>query len=71
MRDEIAMSYPDWRRRWPRVRVICREGKPYEGDDLVRICIGCAKRIVVLGASKKPRVADSLAITALCALQVT
>ena len=38
-------------------------------DDLQRISIFAAKHIIVLGASPSPRVADSLALTTLCALK--
>ena len=30
MMEEIQITFPDWKRRWPRVHVVCRTGKPYE-----------------------------------------
>lgn len=65
----MSVTFPYFHKTWPRVRVCCRSGKPHEVDDLIRISAFSAKHIIVLGASRSPRVADSLALSTLCALK--
>lgn len=69
MHEALQMAFPDWSRRWPGVRVIPRQGKSYEVDDLQRVSIYAARHILILGTSTKPRVADSLVLTTLCAIK--
>ena len=69
MREEVSISYPHMRRRWPRVRVQFWQGKPYELDDLERVAVSAARHVIVLGGSRQPRVADSHVVSTLCALQ--
>ena len=57
MRREIELVYPAADR--PRgVRIVCRAGRPYEIDDLVRVSIASARNVIVLAGSRQPRVAD-------------
>ena len=44
-------------------------GKPYEVDDLMKVAVYAAERVIVLGCSRKPRVADSQMLTTICALR--
>ena len=69
MREEMAIIYGKLGRKWPHVRFYFWEGKPYEVDDLGRVSAASARHIIVLGGSEQPRIADSLVITTLCALQ--
>ena len=69
MKEDLASTYPDWQRRWPRVRLRFWRGKPFEVDDLERVSIGLARHVIVLGGSRDPRIADSKVVAALCALQ--
>lgn len=69
MAAEVAVAYRDFRERWPRVQLLYWRGKSHEVDDLERVSVTSAKCIVVLGASRDPREADSLVISTLCALQ--
>lgn len=69
MREEVSTVYQDFRQRWPRVKIHFWQGKPFELDDLERVAVRAAKHILVLGASRNPRVADSLVISTLCALR--
>lgn len=70
MREEVDVTYRDFHRRWPRVQLHFWKGKPHEVDDLERVSIAAARHVLVLGASKDARVADSLVISSLCALAV-
>lgn len=65
-REELDIAYPRRRRRWPRVRFYYRQGKPHEVDDLERVSIFAARHVIVLGTSRKPREADSLALSTVC-----
>ena len=69
MREEVAVAYRDFKRRWPRVKLLYWRGKPHEVDDLERVSVSSARHIVLLGASRDSRTADSLVLSALCALQ--
>lgn len=69
MRTEVAIAFPDWRKRWKRVRVRYYNGKPYELDDLLKVAVYAAERVIVLGCSRQPRVADSQVLTTICALR--
>ena len=44
MREEVAITYPNWRQRFPRVRLIFRQGKQYEVDDLKKLSLHAARR---------------------------
>ena len=68
MRREIELVYPAADR--PRgVRIVCRAGRPYEIDDLVRVSIASARNVIVLAGSRQPRVADQETIATALALQ--
>jgi hypothetical protein len=69
MKAEVKIVYPDWRKRWPRVRLRYMQGRPYEIDDLMRVSVFSARHVMVLGLSRRPREADSQVITMLCALR--
>ena len=69
MEEEVMVVYRDFRKRFPRVKLLYWRGKTHEVDDLERVSITAASHIVVLGASREPREADSLVISTLCALQ--
>lgn len=69
MRTELRTAYPDWKRRYRGVKIMLQTGKPYEIDDLNRVSVHCARHIVVLGGSRRPRVADSHMLTTVCALR--
>ena len=69
MREEVAVAYRDFRSRWPRVKLMYWRGKTHEVDDLERVSVASARHILLLGASREPRVADSLVLSSLCALQ--
>ncbi len=69
MKEEIALTYPRWKKHWPRVNITCRQGKAYEVDDLQRVSIGSALHVIVLGTSQNPRHADSLVLSTLCAMK--
>ena len=69
MRTEVAIAFPDWRKKWKRVRVRYYNGKPYELDDLLKVAVYAAERVIVLGCSRQPRVADSQILTTICALR--
>ena len=69
MRMEVAIAFPDWRRRWRRVHVRYYRGKPYEVDDLLKVAVYSAERVIVLGCSRRPRVADAQILTTICALR--
>ena len=71
MADEVAVAYPDWRASFPTVRLHCRRGKPHEVDDLLRVSASAARHVIVLSrdGDRMPRMADSLCLTTLCALQ--
>ena len=63
---------PQWKSRWPKVRFVCRSGKPYEVDDLNRVSAFAAQHVLCLGgsgSSATPRSADSVVLTTLCALK--
>ena len=53
----------------PQVRVRYYNGKPYEVDDLLKVAVYAAERVIVLGCSRRPRVADSQMLTTICALR--
>ena len=57
---------PDWSKRFPGVRLICRHGKPCELDDLKKLSLHAARHVVVLGCGAKPGLADSHTITIVC-----
>ena len=44
-------------------------GKPYEVDDLLKVAVYSAERVIVLGCSRQPRVADAQMLTTICALR--
>ena len=69
MRSEVRITYPDWSRRWPKVKLRFMQGKPHEIDDLMRVSAFSASIVVVLGVSRNPREADSQVITMICALR--
>jgi len=69
MKLEVAIAFPDWRKKWRRVQVKYYCGKPYEVDDLLKVAVYAAERIIVLGCSRRPRVADSQMLTTICALR--
>lgn len=69
MREEVRVVYRDFRAKWPRVRIAFWRGNPFEVDHLERVSAGRARHVLVLGASRQPREADSLVISTLCALQ--
>ena len=69
MREEVAVTFPDWRSKYPRVRLVFRQGKPCEVDDLMRVSVRSARCVIVLGASRRPGIADANAITACSALR--
>lgn len=69
MRMEVNIAYPDWRNKWRKVRVRYCQGKPFEVDDLLKVSVYAAERVIVLGASRKPRVADSQMLTTICAIR--
>ena len=50
MREEVAITYPNWRQRFPRVHLIFRQGKQYEVDDLKKLSLHAARRVHALGA---------------------
>ena len=43
MREEVAITYPDWRKRFPRVHLIFWQGKEYEVDDLKKLSLHAAR----------------------------
>ena len=69
MRMEVAVAFPQWKSTWSRVRVRYYRGKPYEVDDLLKVAVYAAERVIVLGCSRRPRVADSQMLTTVCALR--
>ena len=69
MAEDSRVAYPDWRAKFPRVRLTFWQGKPFEVDDLERVSIAHARHIIVLGCSREPRVADSQVVATLCAMQ--
>ena len=69
MRMEVSIAFPDWQKRWSKVRVRYYNGKPYEVDDLLKVAVYAAERVIVLGCSRRPRVADSQMLTTICALR--
>lgn len=69
MKEEVEVSYRDFKQRWPKVKLLFWRGKPHEVDDLERVSVTSARHIVILGQSQDPREADSLIISTLCALQ--
>lgn len=69
MREELWVFSPDFSQRWPHVRLHFWCGKPHEVNDLTRVCASHAAAIIVLGASRNPREADSRVLSTLCALQ--
>ena len=53
MREEVKVTYPDWRSRWPTVRLRFWRGKPFEVDDLEKVSVSMAKHIIALGNSRE------------------
>ena len=66
---EVSIAFPEWRKRWRKVKVRYYQGKPYEVDDLLKVAVYAAERVIVLGGSRRPRVADSQMLTTICALR--
>ena len=69
MRMEVNIAFPDWGTRWRSVKLRFMEGKAYEVDDLEKVSVWSASRVIVLGCSRLPRVADSQMLTTICALR--
>ena len=69
MKEEVAVAFPDWGRRFPGVHLTFRQGKACEVDDLMRVSVRSARCVIVLGASRRPCVADANAITSISALR--
>jgi len=69
MQMEVSIAFPEWRKRWRKVKVRYYQGKPYEVDDLLKVAVYAAERVIVLGGSRRPRVADSQMLTTICALR--
>ena len=69
MRSEVRITFPDWSRRWSKVKLRFMQGKPYEIDDLMRVSVFSSSIVMVLGHSRNPREADSQVITMICALR--
>ena len=63
MRMEVSIAFPDWGKKWSKVRVRYYNGKPYEVDDLLKVAVYAAERVIVLGCSRRPRVADAPVLT--------
>ena len=57
MREEVfRVSFPTWHDDFPRVTLRFWSGKPYEIDDLERVSVRTARKIIALGSSADPRV---------------
>ena len=69
MKEEVAVAFPNWGRRFPGVHLTFRQGKACEVDDLMRVSVRSARCVIVLGASRRPCVADANAITTCSALR--
>ena len=69
MRMEVSIAFPEWSKKWKKVRVRYYNGKPYEVNDLLKVAVYAAERVIVLGCSRRPRVADSQMLTTICALR--
>jgi len=69
MRMEVNIAFPTWSKQWRRVRLRFMQGKPYEVDDLQKVSVFSAARVIVLGCSRRPRVADAQMLTTICALR--
>jgi len=69
MSDEVNVTYPDWSSRFPGVRLVLRQGRPYELSDLDKVSLHAAQQVVVMGTGRSPSLADSLTITTLSALR--
>lgn len=69
MTDEVNITYPDWYTRFPGVRLVLRQGKPYELSDIDKVSLHAAQQVVVMGTGRSPSLADSLTITTLSALR--
>ena len=67
IREEVEITYPGWRRQFPGVRLIMRQGKPYEVDDLSKVSLHAARKVVVMGTGHSPSHADSHTLTTLMA----
>jgi hypothetical protein len=68
-RSQVDVAFPRFKQRWPRVELHFWHGRPHEVDDLERVSVTHARHIIVLGASRDPRKADSLVISTLCSLR--
>ena len=69
MQMEVKVAFPDWTAKWRKVRLRFKQGKPFEVDDLEKVSVHSAARIIVLGNSRKPRDADAQMLTTICALR--
>jgi len=69
MRMEVNVAFPQWRTKWRKVSIRFCNGKPYEVDDLAKVSVYSAARVIVLGCSRLPRVADSQMLTTICAIK--
>ena len=65
MKESLALAFPEWRQRWPRVHVEYRQGHPAYGDDLMRISLFSARWIFLLGSGRRPNAADSQVLSTL------
>ena len=45
MKEEVSVTYPDWSTEYPGVKLIYRQGKPYELDDLMRVSVRSARQL--------------------------
>ena len=45
---QVAVAFPQWKKHWSRVRVRYYRGKPYEVDDLLKVAVYAAQRVIVL-----------------------
>lgn len=45
MKEEVSVAFPDWAKEYPRVKLIYRQGKPYELDDLMRVSVRSARQL--------------------------
>ncbi|KAL1530673.1 hypothetical protein AB1Y20_001573 [Prymnesium parvum] len=71
MRKVLLIAYPDWKSRWPRVRVRFWHAAPNDMNAMSRVSIKSAATVFVMGSSMQeqlPRTSDAKLITRLFAM---
>ena len=48
----LRMAFPEWRTRWPDVKVRIREGDPANGENIMRLSLFASRYVFVLGRGR-------------------